>query len=169
MKQSRYHTFLQRVGAAFADGFILFVFYWLIELITGYNIAGTPNADIIFIVYSIYLHGRYGQTAGKMALHVKVVDNADETKCIGYYRAALREIGLIVSFILSIVFKPMLLSLDMYTPIAFILSFGWTTAELVTMLFNDKRRAIHDFIAGSVVINTAKPSEWEQKYYYAKK
>lgn len=31
---------------------------------------------------------------------------------------------------------------------------AWFFLEVVTMLFNDKRRALHDFIAGSVVVRT---------------
>ena len=31
---------------------------------------------------------------------------------------------------------------------------AWFLLELVTMLFNPKRRAVHDFIAGSVVKRT---------------
>lgn len=31
-------------------------------------------------------------------------------------------------------------------------TFGWFGLEVVTMLTNNKRRALHDFIAGSVVI-----------------
>jgi len=30
---------------------------------------------------------------------------------------------------------------------------GWTLAEIISMLFNKKRRAIHDFLANSVVID----------------
>ena len=35
----------------------------------------------------------------------------------------------------------------------------WYVAELVTMLFNRKRRAVHDFIAGTVVVRTAAMEE----------
>jgi uncharacterized RDD family membrane protein YckC len=31
---------------------------------------------------------------------------------------------------------------------------GWLLAELITMLFNKKRRAIHDFLGNSVVIDS---------------
>ena len=39
--------------------------------------------------------------------------------------------------------------------------FGWFAAELITMLTNAKRRAVHDFIARSVVVRTIKPQERE--------
>ena len=33
-----------------------------------------------------------------------------------------------------------------------IVGFLWTWSELIVMLFNQRRRALHDFIAGTVVI-----------------
>ncbi len=30
----------------------------------------------------------------------------------------------------------------------------WTATEVITMLMNGKRRAIHDFIAGTVIVRT---------------
>jgi uncharacterized RDD family membrane protein YckC len=35
------------------------------------------------------------------------------------------------------------------------LSLAWAISELVTIFFNQKKRALHDFIAGTVVIKTA--------------
>ncbi len=37
----------------------------------------------------------------------------------------------------------------------------WTATEVITMLMNCKRRAIHDFIAGTIVVRTnlEEPSE----------
>ena len=32
---------------------------------------------------------------------------------------------------------------------------GWFLLEIVTMTFNSKRRALHDFIAGSVVVKAS--------------
>lgn len=37
----------------------------------------------------------------------------------------------------------------------------WFVAEVLTMLTNEKRRALHDFIAGTVVIKPACSSRWE--------
>ena len=34
------------------------------------------------------------------------------------------------------------------------LSFAWGASELIVLLLNRKRRALHDFIAGTVVIHT---------------
>ena len=37
------------------------------------------------------------------------------------------------------------------------LYFYWLLAELIVMLLNRKRRALHDFVAGTVVISLRKP------------
>jgi uncharacterized RDD family membrane protein YckC len=33
--------------------------------------------------------------------------------------------------------------------------YGWMASEVVVLLFNRKKRALHDFIAGTVVVETA--------------
>jgi uncharacterized RDD family membrane protein YckC len=38
-------------------------------------------------------------------------------------------------------------------------SLGWFITEVVTMLTNKKRRALHDFIANTVVINSNAKNE----------
>jgi uncharacterized RDD family membrane protein YckC len=40
---------------------------------------------------------------------------------------------------------------NLHSYIAFA-DFAWFVAEILTMLSNEKRRAIHDFIAGTVVV-----------------
>jgi uncharacterized RDD family membrane protein YckC len=44
--------------------------------------------------------------------------------------------------------------LNNYDNFTLIVALVWILLELITMLANKKRRAIHDFIAGSVVIRT---------------
>jgi len=114
------------------------------------------------------MHGKYGQTVGKMVTKVRVFDARTE-KPISYRQALIRE-G--VPTVLSIPFL-------IYEAIAIIqgresadlllegkvsphsllwwftvLPILWSVVEVVTMLTNDKRRALHDFIAGTVVIRT---------------
>lgn len=42
-------------------------------------------------------------------------------------------------------------SREMWTSVVFL---AWWVAECVTMLTNDKRRAVHGFFAGTVVVRT---------------
>ena len=119
--------------------------------------------------YSIYMHGRWGQTVGKMTTRVKVVDAVSEEP-ISYKKALLRDsIPILVLFPLLVYSLYQLIigseyhipqpspDLSITANIAdwteFIMGIWWF-AEIVTMLTNEKRRAVHDFIAGTVVVRT---------------
>lgn len=119
-------------------------------------------------LYSILLHARYGQTLGKMAVGVKVLD-LGEQRTPTLRQAFLRDIG---SIILSTVALGYMIYLAITgqdlteaarsTPILRILGgaiLGWSLLELITMLTNSKRRALHDWIAGTVVVREARAAE----------
>ena len=108
------------------------------------------------------MHGTYGQTLGKMAKRVKVLDISENRLTMS--QAIRRDIVLIVLTIIGVILEiPKIASgVNIYDPKAssfdisfYIILFAemvWFLAELITMLFSNKRRAVHDFIAGSVVI-----------------
>jgi len=110
--------------------------------------------------------GKYGQTIGKMLLKVRVMD-VSETAHINYWQAAKRNIVPICATIISlpydiyqiIVGKFIMLhpktGLDTYMIAMMFVLIAWFLLELITMFFSKKRRAVHDFIAGSVVIKVA--------------
>lgn len=164
---NRYHTFIQRLVAGIIDGIILTIFNLVMDAV----FFGDSQSVITFvfyngisIFYSVYMHGKYGQTFGKMALKVKVVQHADETRLIGYRAAFLRDsvwIGLVTIEILLAIYQISDFSQASY--ILSLLSGGWFLAELVTMFFNKKRRAVHDLLAGSVVIDITQPTNWEKR------
>jgi uncharacterized RDD family membrane protein YckC len=110
--------------------------------------------------------GKYGQTIGKMLLKVKVMD-VSETAHITYWQAARRNIVPIFSTIMILpydiyqiivgkfyMFHPKT-EPDAYTMAMTYIFMAWFLLEFFTMLFSKKRRAVHDFIAGSVVIKAA--------------
>ena len=107
------------------------------------------------------MHGAYGQTLGKMITSVKVLDLSENK--LSYKQAALRDIVPLLDWPIGIYgsyqasfgglgFAEEFTSLPMI--IYFSILFGWALLEIITMLFNKKRSAIHDFIAGSVVVKT---------------
>jgi len=116
--------------------------------------------SVSFTAYSIVLHGMYGQTLGKRIVGVKVLD-VSETR-LSMRQAVLRDcVPLLLTLVGLVTDLPVvagggnpydkahLEAADL------VLVFGvniWFALELVTMLSNDKRRAVHDFIAGSVVV-----------------
>jgi len=168
MTDDQYQTFWRRLGAAFLD-IIIFVPLslvddWVLSLQPPVPIVTTYMAvsESTFLVYSILMHGLFGQTVGKMLTRVKVV-SLDETP-LTMRQAVLRD-------------SPGLLFQLAYLPLA-VMHLNWLIAlkrgdeteipqwfhvlgygallmlfiELATMLTNRKRRALHDFIAGSVVV-----------------
>jgi len=102
-----YHTFWRRLGAAFIDGIILYP----LTLIEVY-IYNTTNIFLfytgIFVLsfipffYFIILHAKEGQTLGKKAMNIKVID-INEVDFIGYKRAILRDLPWIVFTIAALI------------------------------------------------------------------
>ncbi len=94
-------------------------------------------------------------------MKIKVFD-LDEKNLIGYKRAFLREsvwffvsiAGIIWLIIKTPDINPASGEFDVeYNDIGMIVSSAWLLTELITMLSNSKRRAVHDYLAGSVVID----------------
>jgi uncharacterized RDD family membrane protein YckC len=107
------------------------------------------------------MHALYGQTLGKMATKVKVLAVA-ETSVPGFRRALLRDAVYIVMMIASVVWFIIILLQDGFTAAYWesnvnlaigLFSGGWGFLEFATMLMNPRRRALHDYIGGTVVVN----------------
>ena len=101
------------------------------------------------------LHGWYGQTVGKMITKVKVVGAKTEVR-ISFRHAVLRDSSLRVASTCIGKFRGSHSRSDELTFREWT-TYGihiWLVAEFITMLTNDKRRAIHDLIAGTVVVRT---------------
>lgn len=110
-----------------------------------------------YFIYSIIGHYKFGQTFGKRLTFVKVVQNENETKLLSLTQAIKRDSIAILFVLLEIGVIAFGLADTDYGEI--ILEFStsiWLIAELLTMLFNNKRRSVHDFIANSVCISIRK-------------
>ena len=95
MNNNKYETFGRRVGAAILDSFILFPVGLGISLVfLFFNIAspllGSAAAGLISAAYYILTHYRYGQTFGKMAAKVKVLDDSENP--INFGQAIVRSL-----------------------------------------------------------------------------
>jgi uncharacterized RDD family membrane protein YckC len=167
METEKYSTGLKRIWAAIVDGIVFMPFllidYFLISPATNEYIRICWLLFTVFtpIFYSIILHYNYGQTIGKWVVGIKVMD-VTETKNISFKQSVIRDSFYL--FIELIAFLYFLVQLFKTGKTSYLLedfnSFGgipflvWTLLELATMLLNKKRRAIHDFLARSVVIRT---------------
>lgn len=163
----RYNTFWSRFWAGFVDGLVLLplglIDSWLL-------VPSKPVAIVLgwaalsyslYWLYSVILHARCGQTLGKMATGVKVLD-VSEQSIPSLRQAFLRDIGPIAINSFAFLYLVQLVLNDRFAPgaavntipamILGVAAMGWFLLEIITMLTNPKRRALHDFIAGTVVV-----------------
>ena len=89
----RYATFWQRFAAIWIDSFVLLPLVlldvWLDSLSRAAAIALVLPMTAAYAAYTIYCHGRYGQTVGKHVMGVRVVRTTGEQ--IGWREAWLRS------------------------------------------------------------------------------
>jgi len=168
----RYQTFRARFFAGIIDGFL----FYPLSLFDGFFSAPERSGLTVVLwnvflyssywIYSVVLHARYGQTVGKMAMKVKVLD-VSETRTPGFAQAFLRDIGYILMNSVALAYLVYLFAtgrdvrLDETSIAAHVLvwaNFGWFIIEVITMSTNQKRRALHDYIARTVVVRTDQPN-----------
>jgi len=166
----RFDTFWERFWAIAIDGFILNIILQILKVFS-FPFFSTSGILLAIVVnnlpylYAVLMLGKYGQTIGKMIMKVKVVDNATEDS-INYSQSFMREVVPMVLVTTSIILNFILFSdIDLenfkVSTLGYILIFFpsgmlaiWSILEIVTMLFDDKNRALHDKIADTVVIRT---------------
>jgi uncharacterized RDD family membrane protein YckC len=118
-------TFVQRFFALFLDGIVLGIVGAILRVIAGHSV-GELIALAVGIGYYGYLEGLSGQTVGKRALGIRVVDLPTGGP-IGFSRGVLRYFARILS------------------TVVFLLGYFW-------MLWDAEKQTWHDKIAGSVVV-----------------
>lgn len=148
----KYQTFNPRFLAGVADAVISRVFSLFIAALLVLAPSPFLKGALLFLLafgvlfYQIILHAMYGQTVGKMICKVKVIDWKSGAS-IGLKQAFLRDgILLVLSVLILIGGGPAPMMMGVY--------FLWFLAEILTMLTNEKRRSLHDLIAGTVVVRT---------------
>jgi len=169
MIERKYSTFWLRFAAGLLDGLIMMPVGWICGALMD---SPWPPIRMVFSVvndsfplaYSIWMHGKYGQTLGKMSCGVIVLDISEQP--LTMKQAVLRDIFgvafLLTGWVVQIHNSIYGSALSQSGPFATIVvsvyysAVGLFGVEVLTMLTNRKRRALHDFIAGSVVIQ--KPS-----------
>jgi uncharacterized RDD family membrane protein YckC len=179
-----YAGFWKRFCAGLVDAFIIlplaFLFLWLEGLDRTLAIFITIPSSILFAMFNVYFHARFGGTPGKLAVGIRVT-RPDGTR-IGWAQAWKRSsVDLVFAFLVLVFEVWALLHVDptkfssvgwiertqllqQHQPSWFnsvnILQQIWIWSEVVVLLFNKRKRAIHDFIAGTVVVHKqfAEPS-----------
>ena len=169
----KYSTFGPRFWAGPVDSCILWPLGFIASFLLALNVPRSMAALIVmveslaWILYAVLMHGYYGQTVGKMITKVRVVDFRTEGR-ISFRQAWLREgIPLVLSLgvlgyqmfdILAGNLAPRavengkaMLSNKLLWVLV-VIQMLWFVAEVLTMLTNEKRRALHDYIAGTIVV-----------------
>jgi len=163
-----YSTFKNRLFSGLIDGLIFLPFIlgdYYLDLSNKYVFIGYNIMYILsYLIYSVYFHGKYGQTIGKRVMKVRVLDMS-ENNVIGYKRAFLRDsvwllIYLIASIDLVMISDDLIILTEQHRneyDIRFLKMWGiWLLFELISFWATSKRRTIHDFIADSVVVKLEK-------------
>ena len=160
----RYRTFWPRFWAGFIDGLVFLPVEFLLWWISGLESSGWLSfaTDVLngiaSLAYTILLHWRYGKTIGKMLMRVTVLTYEAETR-ITFRQSFLRESPWVMLVMAACILAGVALATaTASTPLWILInilrwcSFVWYLVEIVTMLTNEKRRAVHDYIAGTVVV-----------------
>jgi uncharacterized RDD family membrane protein YckC len=169
--------FWLRVGAKIIDFLVLSpivgLTYWLSSLSRYFYLWSVIPSMLLALFYSVYLVRRYGGTPGKLLLKLRV-QMADYSP-VTFKAALIREapmmlmgaasslgLGLAAIGMDDAAYKAygfferstvLAASGAEWVPIVSWVINGWTWVAVIVMLVNKRRRAVHDFLAGTVVVN----------------
>ncbi len=185
-EESPYAGFWRRFGAFWLD--FLIMLPWTVA-ISFFNHAGRLNtlysfipSYLFFFFYSIYTVKRWGGTPGKLLTGVIIVRK--DGKKAGWKEAGLRyAVQLVLGIPMNVAFVMVMLGMtdEQYMEMGFLkrseyivnnmpVWYSWTNwanqiwiwSEFLVLLLNKRKRAIHDYIAGTVVIKGTFKSIAEQ-------
>ena len=173
----RYAGFWPRLASILLDALILLplsgLTYWGASSFRLFNVYDLIPGLLFGLFYNVYLVRRYGGTPGKLVVGI-VIRKMDGTP-VGYREAFLRcsvTFGLSLLMSVALLFplfqmtdaEYLLLSfvkrseriIDLapwwYSPLYWA-QIVWIWSEVIVLLTNARRRALHDFMAGTVVVH----------------
>jgi uncharacterized RDD family membrane protein YckC len=171
-----YSGFWPRLGANLIDGLIFMPYSFLLLFINSFNkyaylFTVIPNLLFIFW-FDVYLPKKYAGTPGKLIVGIKIVKM--DSSPIGWRESFLRSsINIVFSIIniITMIIAVLLVDDKIYSNLGWfqktaylssifkdntigILNNVWVWSEVIVLLFNKRKRALHDFIAGTVIIKS---------------
>jgi uncharacterized RDD family membrane protein YckC len=162
--EDKYNTFWRRFFAGLLDAIVFIPIGFLESWIKSFPnevflIFGLFFVYLSYYVYSIVFHWQTGQTLGKKWMGVMVV-NVSEDRLLSLNQAFKRDSIILFFDLLGLIFlSTEIIRLGEYPSGDYFaenllssLMVIWFLLEFITMLTNNKRRAIHDLLAGSVCI-----------------
>jgi uncharacterized RDD family membrane protein YckC len=164
---TKYHTFWPRFGALVIDVLVVLPVVSLGEFLMrpdrdlSIAVAGAVLASFVPLFYRTLMHARYGQTVGKRVAGVKVLD-ASETKAPSLGKCIVRDLPDYLVAALTVFHVISLFRLGRFQPdqpdtstFGQALDLGyitWLFADGMVLAANFHRRALHDWLAGTVVV-----------------
>jgi len=172
---SIYGGFLRRLTAAMIDIVYLNIIYFIIMLLVKTSVHVTLSIvtiwPIIATSYYVIFHAKYGATLGKLKLGLQIRHlNLDTIS----WKAALKRqsVDIVISLLIVVAVILNLAHIsnteaintlkdsnnliefanNKLSSIVYVLFQIWALSELIVLLLNDKKRAAHDYIAGTVVV-----------------
>jgi uncharacterized RDD family membrane protein YckC len=165
-----------RVKAGFIDGLLFLPLFVLDQVVTDAGWGRWPTVAYFLLswqvgwVYSVVLHGWRGRTVGKAVVGLRVVRHRDRGR-LGWGRSVVRDLPIIalcaigsavwVGWHLADAAGVRTDALDLWADRVLgalvYFNWGWLVLEFATMLLHPERRAIHDLLAGSVVVRDPLP------------
>lgn len=176
-RNERYAGFMPRFAARIVDALIMLPVLAMQYALLRYQWAVAWSLVLSFafsLWFHVYLVSRYGGTPGKLLLDLRIA-MADGTPVTA--RAALKRqsvmLVLMVCTSVALVVGAARVDAAAWPTLGFVArmetvvrlapawygavrtaSNVWEWSELLTLLFNEQRRALHDFIGGTVVLET---------------
>ena len=171
-----YAGFGKRFGSAIVDMLVFIPFMFVFHFIESSSLlmamVSVVLSSLLFSAYTIYFHYKFGATLGKMALGIKVtLPNGGK---IGLKQALLRSSVDLAFALFMVIAQVIAISnadpevylnagwmeraeyimplFPVWYGVVNIASQLWYWGEFIVLLFNKRKRALHDFIAGTVVI-----------------
>jgi len=172
-----YAGFWRRFCALWVDFFIVMPLAFFLLWLEGFDktlaIVITIPSTALFSMYHVYFNARYGGSLGKLTVGIRVT-RPDGSK-IGWTEAIARSAVDTVFALVTLCFQVWALTrisgadysnatgifeqarlLQSHRPSwasqVDILHQVWIWSELIILLLNKRKRALHDFIAGTIVI-----------------
>jgi uncharacterized RDD family membrane protein YckC len=175
----RYAGFGPRLGALLLD--ILIILPWIALMAWAawhyrvFRMYQVIPGTLFVVFYHVYLVGRFGGTPGKLIVGIRIRKLDGEP--VGCREALLRQsVDLVFGLLMSMATIPPLVHMtdaeyqslslrerakheadfapSWFRPLRWTAN-AWNCSELVVLLTNRKRRALHDFIAGTVVVHVS--------------
>lgn len=180
----------RRLGANLIDANIIIIpFFFLLNWVqtTSKPVALILILPIAFIstFYTIFFHAKYGQTLGKMAVKIQV--QTIDFQSINWVQALTRSSFDLLFSILSCISSFIIISgipeanfTDLtarelgryfefverpFFKISLDISVLWLISEIIVVLFNKKKRALHDFLAKTIVVIIEDPLPYKNFWY----